>query len=133
MTARMEKVREALERYYDASARRGSISAALAEVEEWEARMGKLSRVPITPERLRELQEAEVRAEAAEASLALLREGMERMKRGADNAAFHCEAAEAEADRLREMLKELLPWAGKQTFVNDEVWVKARALVEEDE
>ena len=105
MTARMEKVREALERYYDASARRGSISAALAEVEEWETRMGKLSRVPITPERLRELQEAEVRADDAE----------------------------AEADRLREMLKELLPWAGKQTFVNDEVWVKARALVEEDE
>ena len=36
--------------------------------------------------------------------------------------------AQDEIDQLRGALKDLLPWAGKQTFVNDAVWVRAREL-----
>ena len=74
MSARQEKVREALERFYVVTSRGANIAAALAEVEEWEA--------------------ARVVAEAF----------LQGTDDAATQLAIRVDAAEAEADRLKAVI-----------------------------
>lgn len=65
----------------------------------------------IEADTLARLGVSEARITELEAELTVLREGMERQKRGADNAAFHAEAAEADNARLRGALRDIKYWS----------------------
>jgi len=114
MSARMEKVREAL----DVMLRNFSpglaptFDAALAEVEEWEAEVQRLGD-DVAEQALRIIDlgqkenEAVARAEAAEAELARVSKEYADWKEAWNRREVACEAAEAEADRLKASLTEL--------------------------
>lgn len=49
-----------------------------------------------------------------------------------DGVLIESEKALARVARLEAALRDLIPWAGKQTFENDAVWVNARAALLEE-